>query len=206
MVSVLQIASPDAIRRIQRVQTLTIAWMSVEALVSLFAAWRAGSPALLAFGGDSATELFSAVVVLWRFRASADAHEGAERRIARVAGTLLFALAAFVAITSVTSLLGYSEPKPTFLGIAILIAAAAVMPWLAKEKRRLSGATGSATLRADAAQSALCAYLSLIALAGLAVNAIWHVKWADPIAALAIIPLVVWEGREAMRGKACGCC
>jgi len=66
--------------------------------------------------------------------------------------------------------LGYSEPKPTTLGIAILVAAVIVMPWLAKEKRRLSGATGSAALRADAAQSALCAYRSLIALAGLAIN------------------------------------
>jgi divalent metal cation (Fe/Co/Zn/Cd) transporter len=119
---------------------------------------------------------------------------------------LLFALAAYVAITSVASLLGYSDPKPTFLGIAILVAAAAVMPWLAKEKWRLSGATGSAALRADAAQSALCAYLSLIALAGLAINAIWRVQWADPVAALAILPLIVWEGREAMRGKACDCC
>ena len=173
--------------------------------MSLFAAWRARSPALLAFGGDSAVELFSAIVVLWRFRAS-DVHEDAERRGARVAGALLFVLAAYVAITSVASLLGYSDPKTTFLGIAILVAAAAVMPWLAKEKRRLSGATGSAALRADAAQSALCAYLSLIALAGLAINAVWHVKWADPIAALAILPLIVWEGREAMRGRACGCC
>jgi divalent metal cation (Fe/Co/Zn/Cd) transporter len=206
MASVLQIATPDAIRRIQRVQTVTIAWMIVEAVVSLFAAWRARSPALLAFGGDSAIELFSAVVVLWRFRARAAVHEDAESRAARVAGALLFALAALVAITSVTSLLGYSEPKPTFLGIAILIAAAAVMPWLAKEKRRLSGATGSAALRADAAQSALCAYLSLIALAGLAIYAIWHVGWADPIAALAVLPLIVWEGREVMRGKTCGCC
>ena len=104
------------------------------------------------------------------------------------------------------SLLGYSEPKPTLLGIAILVAAAVVMPWLAKEKRWLSGATGSAALRADAAQSALCAYLALVALVGLAVNAIWHVKWADPIAALAVLPLIVREGREAMRGKTCGCC
>jgi divalent metal cation (Fe/Co/Zn/Cd) transporter len=205
MVSVVQIAPTDAIRRIQRVQTVTIVWMSAEALVSLFAAWRARSPALLAFGGDSGIELFSAALVLWRFRASAE-HERAERRAARVAGTLLFSLAAFVAVTSVTSLLGYSEPKPTLLGIAILITAATVMPWLAKEKRRLSGATGSATLRADAAQSALCAYLSLIALVGVAVNIIWHVNRADPIAALAIIPLVAWEGREAMRGRACGCC
>jgi len=129
-----------------------------------------------------------------------------ERRAAHVAGALLFALAAYVAMTSVASLLGYSQPQPSLLGIAILVAAAVVMPWLAKEKRWLSGATGSAALRADAAQSALCAYVSLIALAGLAINAIWHVKWADPIAALAILPLIVWEGREAMRGKSCGCC
>jgi divalent metal cation (Fe/Co/Zn/Cd) transporter len=205
MISVPQIGTPDTFRRIQRVQTVTIVWMSVEAVVSLFAAWRARSPALLAFGGDSTIELFSAVVVLWRFRASAE-HGEVETRAARVAGALLFALAAYVAVTSVTSLLGYSEPKPTFLGIAVLVAAATIMPWLAKEKRGLSGATGSAALRADAAQSVLCAYLSLIALAGLAINAIWHVKWADPIAALAILPLIVGEGREAMRGKVCDCC
>jgi divalent metal cation (Fe/Co/Zn/Cd) transporter len=205
MASAIQIAAPDALRRIRRVQTATIGWMSVEAAVSLFAAWRARSPALLAFGGDSAIELFSAVVVLWRFLAS-DAHQDVEKRSARVAGALLFALAAYVAVASVASLRSYIEPKPTFLGIAILVAAAAVMPWLAKEKRELSAATGSAALRADSAQSALCAYLSLIALLGLGVNAIWHVAWADPVAALAILPLIVSEGREAMRGKACVCC
>jgi divalent metal cation (Fe/Co/Zn/Cd) transporter len=205
MASVPHIAIPDTVRRIRRVQNITIVWMSVEAVVSLFAAWRARSPALLAFGGDSTIELFSALVVLWRFRASA-AHEKAEKRAARVAGALLFALAVLVAATSVTSLLGYSEPEPTFLGIAVLIAAATIMPWLAREKRRLSGATGSAALRADAAQSVLCAYFSVIALAGLAINAIWHVKRADPIAALVVVPFILWEGREALRGRACGCC
>jgi len=204
MVSVVQIAPPDAVRRIHRVQRITIAWMSVEAVVSLFAAWRARSPALLAFGGDSAIELLSAAVVLWRFRTTA--RENAERRAARLTGALLLALAAFVAVTLVASLMGYNEPKTTFLGIAILVAAAVVMPWLAKEKRRLSRATGSAALRADAAQSALCAYLSLIALVGLAINTVWHVEWADPIAALAVLPLIVWEGREAIHRKACGCC
>jgi divalent metal cation (Fe/Co/Zn/Cd) transporter len=124
----------------------------------------------------------------------------------RFAEALLFVLAAYVAITSVVSPLGYSEPKPTLLGIAILVAAAAMMPWLSEEKRRLSGATGSAALRADAAQSALCAYLSLIALLGLAFNAIWHVKWAGPVAALVVLPLITWEGREAMRGKTYDCC
>ena len=205
MASVLQIASPNAIRRIKRVQTVTIAWMSVEAAVSLFAAWRARSPALLAFGGDSAVEVLSAMVVLWRFRDDA-AQEPTERLSARIAGALLFALAAYVVVASVMALLGYNEPKPTLLGIAILIASALIMPWLAKEKRRLSAATGSGALRADATQSGLCAYLSLTALVGLAVNATWHVKWADPLAALVIVPLVIWEGRKAMQGKTCDCC
>ena len=204
MASVLPISTQDAIRRIRRVQTITIAWMGGEAVVSLVAAWRAHSPALLAFGGDSAIELLSAVVVLWRFRANTSS-EHIERRAARIAGLLLFVLAAYVVVAAVMALLGYSELKPTLLGIAVLIAAATVMPWLAREKRRLSAATGSAALRADAAESALCAYLSVIALAGLAVNAIWRAAWADPVAALAIVPLILWEGRETLRGKPCGC-
>jgi divalent metal cation (Fe/Co/Zn/Cd) transporter len=205
MAFVLQIPTQDTIRRVQWIQTVTIVWMTVEAAVALSAAWMARSPALLAFGGDSAIELFSAIVVLWRFRAHA-AQEQSERHAARIAAVLLFMLAAYVAVASVMTLLGHSEPKTTYLGIVILIAAAAIMPWLAKEKRKLSAITGSAALRADAAESALCAYLSLVALAGLGVNAIWHLRWADPIAALVIVPLILREGWEAMRGKACGCC
>jgi divalent metal cation (Fe/Co/Zn/Cd) transporter len=183
---------------------ITVAWMSAEAAVSLFAAWRARSPALLAFGGDSAVELLSAVAVLWRFRTNAT--QDAERIAARIAGLLLFGLAVCVVVTSVVALLGYSEPKPTLLGIAILIAAAAFMPLLAREKRRLSAVTGSAALRADAAESALCGYLSLVALVGLTINSVWRVPWADPVAALAIVPFVLWEGWEALRGRPCGCC
>lgn len=205
MASVLQTASSDAIRRIQRVQAITVAWMSAEAAVSLYASWRARSPALFAFGGDSAIELLSAAVVLWRFRITAT-QEHAEHRASQIAGVLLFALAACVVASSVAALLGYAEPRSTLLGIAILIAAALFMPLLAREKRRLSAVAGSAALRADAAESALCGYLSLIALAGLVVNTIWHVTWADSAAALAIVPLVLWEGREAIRGKPCGCC
>lgn len=205
MAFVLQIPTQDTIRRVQRIQTVTIVWMTVEAAVALSAAWMARSPALLAFGGDSAIELFSAIVVLWRFRAHA-AQEQSENLAARIAAVLLFILAAYVAVASVMTLLGHSEPKTTYLGIAILIAAAAIMPWLAKEKRKLSAITGSAALRADAAESALCAYLSLVALAGLGVSATWHLRWADPIAALVIVPLILREGWEAMRGKACGCC
>jgi divalent metal cation (Fe/Co/Zn/Cd) transporter len=203
--SVLQVPPQDTIRRIQLIQTVTIVWMAVEAAVSLSAAWTARSPALLAFGGDSAIELLSAIAVLWRFRAHA-AQEQSENLAARITAALLFMLAAYVAVASAMIFLGRSEPNPTYLGIAILIAAAAIMPWLAKEKRRLSAITGSAALRADATESALCAYLSLIALVGLGINAIWHLRWADAIAALVIVPLVFREGWDAMHGKACGCC
>ena len=115
-------------------------------------------------------------------------------------------LAACVVSASAMSLLGHIEPKPTYLGMAVLIAALLIMPWLAKENRRLSAVTGSAALRADATESVLCAYLSLIALVGLAVHVIWHIEWADPIADLAITPLILFEAREAIRGKAGGCC
>ena len=205
MASISQAPTQDTIRRIRRVQAITISWMSVEAVVSLSAAWMARSPVLLAFGGDSAVELLSAVIVLLRFRVPVK-NRDAERRAARLAGALLFGLAVYVTGVAVTTLLGHSEPKPTYVGISVLIAAAAVMPWLAREKRGLSEYTGSAALRADAAQSGLCAYLSVIALVGLTLNAVWHIPWADPIAALVVIPLVLWEGKEAVRGKACGCC
>lgn len=176
----------------------------MEASVSLSAAWMARSPALLAFGGDGAIELLSAIVVLFRFRTSAQ--ERSEKQVARIAAALLFILAVYVAVVSAMALLGHREAKITYWGIAILIGAAAIMPWLAKEKRRLSAITGSAALRADAAESALCAYLSIIALVGLGINAIWHIWWTDPVAALVIVPLILWEGWETMRGKACGCC
>ena len=202
--AIIQIPTQNTLRLVRRVQAITIAWMSLEATLSLWAAWTARSPALAAFGGDSAVELLSAVVVLWRFRHHASEH--AEQRAARIAGGLLFVLAVCVVSASAMSLLGYSEPKPSYLGMAVLMAALLIMPWLAWEKRRLSAATGSAALRADAAESALCAYLSLIALVGLAVDAIWQIEWADPVAALAIVPLILFEAREAIRGKACGCC
>lgn len=204
MNSVLHVPTQDTTQLIQRIQTVTILWMTVEASVSLSAAWMARSPALLAFGGDSAIELLSAAAVLWRFRSSAQ--ERSEKQVARMAAALLFILAAYVAVVSAMTLLGHREAKTTYWGIAILIGAAVIMPWLAKEKRRLSAITGSAALRADAAESALCAYLSAIALVGLGINAIWHIWWADPIAALVIVPLILWEGWEAIQGKACGCC
>lgn len=199
-----RISAEDTLRRIQQILTITIGWMSVEAGVSLWAAWRARSPALFAFGGDSGIELLSAIVVLWRFRKHL-ADEVAERRASRIAGILLLALAVLIVVSSALTFLGYSEPKLSYLGIAVLVAAGVLMPWLARQKRRLSSATQSAALRADAAESMLCAYLSWIALIGLAAHAYFGTAWADPTAALAITPLIAWEGRETLRGKACGC-
>ena len=197
--------SRDVVRRIVWIQAITMGWMTVEAIFALGAAWRAHSPALLAFGGDSAIDILSAVVVYWRFR-SKGSDERTEKLAARITGSLLFALAAYVALVAALALLGHSEVRPSFLGIVVLIVAAVVMPLLAQQKRRLSALTASAALRADAAESALCGYLSIIALAGLVANAFWGITWADPVAALCLIPLVAREGWQALKGRPCDCC
>jgi divalent metal cation (Fe/Co/Zn/Cd) transporter len=204
MNSALPVPASATFRRIRRIQAITIGWMSAEAVLSLSAAWMARSPALLAFGGDSAIELLSAVVVYRRF--SSKRQETSERLAARVAGVLLFALAAYVALIATLALVGRGEARPSLLGIVVLIVAAVLMPVLARQKRRLSALTASAALRADATQSALCGYLSIIALAGLVANAFWGIGWADPVAALCLIPLVMREGWQALKGKPCDCC
>lgn len=187
-------------RRILHLQVLTIVWMTVEAVVSLGTAWSSHSPALFAFGGDSVIELLSAAVVFWRFGFTLN-----EARAARIVGALLFALAGVVILTSILNFLGYREAQRSLVGIGILLAAAIVMPWLATRKRRLAAITLSAALKADAAESSLCAYMAWTALAGLAVNAIWGKSWADPLAALALVPLIIREGHQAVRSSRLGC-
>jgi len=198
------VASPasltDVSHRILRLQVFTILWMTLEAAVSLGTAWTSRSPALLAFGGDSLIELLSAAVVFWRFR-----FRLGEAQAARIAGGLLFALAGFVVLTSILNFLGYREAQRSPVGIGILLAATVVMPWLASSKRKLAVVTSSAALKADAEESALCGYMAWIALAGLLVNAIWNKPWADPIAALALTPLILREGWEAIHSSGLGC-
>jgi divalent metal cation (Fe/Co/Zn/Cd) transporter len=194
-------SEPPAIsRRVLQLQVLTMIWMSVEAIVSLVTAWASHSPALLGFGGDSLIELLSAGVVFWRFRFTLG-----EARAARIAGGLLFALAGFVVLTSILNFIGYREADRSLVGIGILIAAAVMMPWLANWKRKLAVVTSSAALKADAAESALCGYMAWIALAGLVVNAIWNKPWADPVAALALTPLILREAWEAAHSPKLGC-
>lgn len=186
-----------------RLQGITLAWMSIETGVSLYSAKQAHSPALLAFGSDSLVELLSAIVVLFSFIPAVPFNK---ERAERWAGVLLFVLAGVVAITAITSLIYGVHPETSRLGIAITIAALIGMPVLAWGKRRMAHTTGSRALAADAVQSATCAYLAALTLAGLAINAAFRIHWVDPVAALGALPILLIEGRRAMRGESCGCC
>jgi divalent metal cation (Fe/Co/Zn/Cd) transporter len=184
-------------------QGITLVWMLVECGLSLYAAAAAHSPAMFAFGSDSFVELLSAGVVLLQFLPHFSV---SERIAARAAGALLFALALIVCVMAIGSLTLHMHPEATDLGIGITLAALIVMPILAKLKRREARRSNNAALAADAVQSATCAYLAVVALAGLAMNALFHIAWFDSLAALVAVPLLLKEGRAAWQGKTCGCC
>ena len=187
-------------RTVIRLQWVTLAWMSVEFAAAVTAGIRARSLALLAFGGDSVIELFSAAVVLRRFYVG----ERVEQNAARITAILLYGLAVFICVESVLSLLGRGQrAEPSYFGIGLLIAAAVIMPWLGRRKRELSTQTCSKALRADAVQSSVCAYMSWIALAGLVFNAFFHLPWIDSVAALALVPLILFEANKARKGEDC---
>lgn len=184
-------------------QGITLIWMLIECGLSLYAAAEARSPALLAFGSDSFVELLSAGVVLLQFLSLVSI---SERNAARAAGVLLFVLALIVSVTAIVSLALRLRPETSRLGIGITLAALIVMPILTKLKRREARYRNNSGLAADAVQSAMCAYLAAISLAGLASNALFHIAWFDSLAALVAIPLLLKEGRLAWQGQACGCC
>jgi divalent metal cation (Fe/Co/Zn/Cd) transporter len=177
--------------------------MLLECGVSLYAAASAHSPSLLAFGSDSFVELVSAAVVLVRYGAPKSI---SEQGTARIAGALLFVLAFVVASTALLALVLHWRPETSYLGMMVTIAALAVMPILATLKRREARRSKNVALAADAVQSATCAYLALITLAGLAANAAFHIPWVDSLAALFAIPILLKEGRSAWQGHGCSCC
>lgn len=178
--------------------------MCAEAAIAIFAALRAHSVALLGFGADSGIELVSAFVVFLRFKKVSHVNE---KTAARINGLLLLALAAFILGSSILALANPRfRPEPSYLGIALLIAAAVFMRWLSVQKRKLASRTSSGSLKADAVQSSMCAYLALIALGGLVLNATLKIAWADPIAALLRLPIILREGWEAMQVKSCCDC
>lgn len=188
---------------VMRLQVLSTIWMMIECGVALYGAWQAHSVVLMAFGADSFVELLSAILVLLAFSPRIRI---SRTRSAQFAGILLYVLAGVVVITAILAWRIRIRPESSPAGMAITIAALVGMPVLAWQKRRLSRETGSQVLAADSVQSATCAWMAAAALAGLIADATLHVRWVDSVAALAVLPLLLMEARNAMRGESCGCC
>ena len=182
----------------------TIAYNVVEAIVALGAGIVSGSVALVGFGLDSVIEVTASGAAQWRLRADLDAvrRERAERATLRIIGWSFVALAVYVAFDSANALLRREPPERSVVGLVLLALSAIVMPVLARAKRRVARAMTSRALEADAMQTSLCAYLSVIALAGVALNSALGWWWADPVAALAMVPIIAKEGVEGVRGEA----
>jgi divalent metal cation (Fe/Co/Zn/Cd) transporter len=208
MTDVLAAARPALVRRGLWLNYFAIAYNTVEAIVSVTAGTVAGSVALVGFGVDSAIEVTASVAAQWRLRADLDAvrRERVERMTHRVIGACFLVLAAYVAVDSVATLWEREAPEASTVGLVILVFSVLVMPVLARAKRQVARALGSRALEAEAAQTSLCAYLSVIALAGVGLNAVFGWWWADPAAALAMVPIIGKEGVEGLRGEsACEC-
>jgi divalent metal cation (Fe/Co/Zn/Cd) transporter len=181
---------------------LTIGYNVVEAIVALGAGLVSSSVALVGFGLDSVIEVLASGAAQWRLRADLDAgrRERVERTTLRIIGWSFLALAAYVALDSLNALLRHEPPERSVVGLVLLALSAVVMPVLARAKRRVARAMTSRALEADAMQTSLCAFLSVIALAGVALNTALGWWWADPAAALAMVPIITREGIEGVRG------
>lgn len=186
-----------------RLEYVTIAWNSLEGLVAIASGLVAGSIALFGFGLDSAIEVFSGAVLLWRLTSRPEDAQKTERVAIKLVGGSFIALAAYVAYESIATLLGREAPQRSMVGIGLAIASLAVMPILARAKRRVAASLGSRALRADSRQTDFCAYLSAILLGGLLLNALAHWWWADPLAALVMVPFIGKEGIGGLRGETC---
>lgn len=197
------------VRRGLRLNAFSFAYNAVEAVIAVSAALAAGSVALLGFGIDSVIEVVATGAARWRLVADGDPARRVrvERRTLRVVGISFLALAGYVAWESVGTLARHEAPEASPVGLALLVVSAALMPFVARAKRRVARALASHTLVADATQTALCAWLSVVALAGVALHALAGWWWADPVAALVMVPIIAREGIEALRGRTCadGC-
>lgn len=203
---------PDArqaqVRRGQRLEIFTVVYNSLEGLIAVLSGLAAGSIALVGFGFDSAIEVISGLALLWRLHGDADeaSRERVEQRALRIVGVSFFLLAAWVAFDACKSLLRREAPDESLVGIALAAVSVVVMPLLVRAKRRVARSIGSAALQADATQTQICTYLSAILLAGLLLNAVAGWWWADPVAALIMVPILAKEGWEAVRGEHCDDC
>jgi divalent metal cation (Fe/Co/Zn/Cd) transporter len=192
------------VRRGLLLNRLSLTYNVVEAGLALAAGMAAGSVALVAFGADSVIEVGATLAAGWRLAADGDAARRArvERRALRAVGVSFLALAAYVAAESAATLWRREAPDASPVGVALLTLSAGLMPVLARAKRKVARALGSGTLEAEATQTALCAWLSVIALAGVVLNAALGWWWADAAAALGMVPIIAREGWDAVRGRA----
>ena len=192
-----------------RLTYLTIGYNVLEAIVSLASGLASGSVALVSFGIDSAIEVTSAGAAQARLRVDHDPQRRGrfERRTHQIIGGAFLLLAVYVALDARRALMLREAPARSIAGIAILSLSVVVMPVLARAKRKVAAGLGSAALNADAMQTSLCAWLSAIALSGVALNAFAGWWWADPVAAIAMVPIIAREGVQGLRARAsCAAC
>jgi cation diffusion facilitator family transporter len=188
-------------RRALWLEYFTVGWNVIEGVVAIGAGIIAGSVALVGFGVDSSIEVISALGLLWRLRtagpeASVAEESGAERRALYVVAATFFLLAAYITVEAVTSLLGQEEPDRSTVGLVLSVLSLVIMPALAWSKQRTGRQMGSRALIADAAETWVCSYLSLALLAGVGLHALFGWWWADPVGALAMLPVILWQGWE----------
>jgi cation diffusion facilitator family transporter len=190
-------------RRALWLEYFTIGWNVIEAVVAIGAGIIAGSVALIGFGVDSGIEVISAVGLLWRLRkagpeASVAEESGAERRALYVVAATFFLLAAYITYEAGTALVNREEPDRSTVGLALSVLSLLIMPALAWWKQRTGHQMGSRALVADAAETWVCSYLSLALLAGVGLHELFGWWWADPVGALAMLPVILWQGWETL--------
>ena len=193
------------VKRGRHLEYFTIGYNSLEGLIAVFAGLIAGSVALVGFGFDSLIEVTSGAVLLWRLRADLDEarRERVEAISLRLVGVCFMILAAYVTYDSIKSIISHEAPEESLPGIILAAASLIVMPLLVRAKRKVARGIKSSALMADSKQTELCTYLSGILLVGLVLNALVGWWWADPVAALIMVPIIAKEGIEALRGETC---
>ena len=204
------VARRPLIREAFRLEWLTIGWMAIETIVATAAGVASGSLVLIAFGLDSVVELISASVLMWRLsvelRGGHAFSEDAERIASRIGGALLIALAAYVVIFAGRNLWTRHTEEFSLPGFIVTLLAIPVMRYLARRKIELANQLGSRALRADAMESLTCGWLSVVAVVSLGAQAVTGIWWIDSVGSLAIVWLLVKEGREAWQGECCADC
>ena len=195
----------ELIKRGRYLEYFTIGYNSLEGLIAAAAGLIAGSIALVGFGFDSLIEVTSGAVLLWRLHADVDEErrERVEAISLRIVGICFVVLAIYVSYDSVKSLLKRDAPQESIVGIVLAAVSLIIMPLLVRAKRKVARGINSGALMADSKQTELCTYLSAILLGGLLLNALLGWWWADPIAALVMVPIIVKEGIEGLRGETC---